>query len=218
MNTIDPGAVIDRAFRIYREHAAPLLIAAVLVFFVTAIASYVFDSGVSVFIALAITAIAQLFFQGVVAKLVEDVRDGTLDSSLGGLFSSVTPVIGPLIGVALLGGVAIFFGFLLLIVPGLFLLTIWAVVAPAVVLENRGLDAFSRSQQLVKGNGWQVFTVILIIWLLTFVVGFVAGIIGAVGGDVLRVLLSLVVTVAVAPLGALAAAVLFFQLRDGNAL
>lgn len=217
MNTIDPGAIVSRAFRIYQEHAAPLLAAAVIVFLIDAVAQYVFDSGFAVLIASVIGLIAHTFYQGVVVKLVDDVRDGTLDSSVGGLFSSVAPVVGSLLLVAILAGLAIGIGFVLLIVPGLFLMTIWAVVAPAVVIENRGLDAFGRSQELVKGNGWQVFAVIVIVFLLTFVVGIVGAAIGAAGGDVLRALVSFVVTVLVAPLAALAVSVLFFQLRDGNA-
>ena len=217
MNTIDPGAIVGRAFRIYQEHAAPLIAAAVIVFLIDAVAQYVFDSGFAVLIASLIGLIAHTFYQGVVVKLVDDVRDGTLDSSVGGLFSSVAPVVGPLLLVAILAGIAIGIGLFLLIVPGLFLMTLWAVVAPAVVIENRGLDAFGRSQELVKGNGWQVFAVIVIVFLLTVVVGIVGAAIGAAGGDVLRAVVSFVVTVAVAPLAALAVSVLFFQLRDGNA-
>ncbi len=176
MNTIDPGAIVSRAFRIYQEHAAPLLAAAVIVFLIDAVAQYVFDSGFAVLIASLIGLIAHTFYQGVVVKLVDDVRDGTLDSSVGGLFSSVAPVVGVAAArsrssPASRSGSALF----LLIVPGLFLMTIWAVVAPAVVIENRGLDAFGRSQELVKGNGWQVFAVIVIVFLLTVVVGIVGG-------------------------------------------
>ena len=38
----------------------------------------------------------------------------------------------------------------LLIVPGLILLTIWAVIAPVIVVERSGvIDAFRRSRELV---------------------------------------------------------------------
>ena len=56
---------------------------------------------------------------------------------------------------------------MLLIVPGLFLLTIWIAVIPAVVLENRGIgESFGRSRELVRGNGWNVFGVIILTFLL----------------------------------------------------
>ena len=80
-------------------------------------------------------------------------------------------MIAPLIGAGILAGIGIAIGLILLIVPGLFLLTIWAVIAPVIVIERTGVfGSFGRSQQLVKGNGWQVFGVILIIFLGTLIV------------------------------------------------
>ena len=47
--------------------------------------------------------------------------------------------------------------------PSVFLLTVWSVAAPVVVLERpRGLRALRRSRDLVRGNGWRVFAVIVV--------------------------------------------------------
>ena len=60
-------------------------------------------------------------------------------------------------------------GLVLLVVPGLFLITIWAVIAPVIVLERAGVfESFGRSRHLVKGNGWQVFGVLVILFLSPF--------------------------------------------------
>ena len=49
-----------------------------------------------------------------------------------------------------------------MIVPGLILITIWAVVAPSIVVEDKGVfEAFGRSRELVRGNGWKVFVAII---------------------------------------------------------
>ena len=62
-------------------------------------------------------------------------------------------------------------GFILIIVPGLILITIWSVAAPVVVLENPGVfAALRRSRELVRGNGWQVFGVILVLYIVVGVV------------------------------------------------
>jgi hypothetical protein len=152
-----------------------------------------------------------------VVRLVDDVRDGSLDSSVGDLFRGVAPVAVPLLAVSLIVGILVGIGFVLLLVPGLFLLTIWAVTAPVVVLEGKGpIDALGRSRELVRGNGWSVLGLMVLLFVLMFGVSFVAGVIGAVGGDLLRALLTFVVTVAIAPLSALAVSVLYFQLRDGR--
>lgn len=68
-------------------------------------------------------------------------------------------------------------GFLLLIIPGLFLLTIWFVAMPARVAEDISVfGAFSRSAALTSGRRWGVFAVlvvsVLIALLLQTVIGF----------------------------------------------
>ena len=73
------------------------------------------------------------------------LRDGRLDQSMGDLFSAAAPFILTLILNGILFGIAVAVGFFLLIVPGLILITIWAVVAPSIVVENRGaIEAFGR--------------------------------------------------------------------------
>ena len=119
------------------------------------------------FIGTILQLVASALFTGFVVKLVQDVRDGRRDSSVGELISAAMPSIGNLIVFSVLSGIAIGIGFFLLIVPGLFLLTIWFVGAPAIVAEGRGaLEAFGRSHELVKGNGWQVFGVIVSVFLI----------------------------------------------------
>ena len=119
-----------------------------------------------------------------------------------------------LIAVSILAGLGIAIGLLLLIIPGLILLTLWAVVAPVTVLERPGvLAVFGRSRELVRGNGWQVFGVIVLFILIFIAIGIVLGIIGAVLGDAGEVILNYVGSVITAPLVALASAVLYFELR-----
>lgn len=215
MTTIQPTEIVGRAFAIYKQQAGALIPAALVVFAVVALSELVFDEGLLVLIASAIGIVAHTFYTGMVVRVVDDVRDGVLDASVSSLFASVAPVALTLIVASLLVGIGVGIGFILLIVPGLFLMTIWAVVAPVVVLEQRGvIEALRRSQELVKGNGWGVFGVIVIVFLLTIGAGIVGGILSFAGGDVVRVLVTWAVTVLVAPLAALATSVLYFALRD----
>jgi hypothetical protein len=160
--------------------------------------------------------VATYWFQGMVVEAAEDILDGRRDHTVGSLLRSVTPVLLPLIVAGLLAGLGIGIGLLLLIVPGLFLLTIWAVVAPVVVLERKGaIDSFGRSRELVRGHGWQVFGVIVVLFLLQFIV---TAVIQAIANGVsdsfgAYVISDLIVRMIVAPLSALAAAVLYFELR-----
>jgi hypothetical protein len=117
----------------------------------------------------------------------------------------------------ILAGIAIGIGLLLLIVPGLFLLTIWAVLAPVIVIERKdAMSSFGRSRELVRGHGWQVFGVILVLFLLQFLVtGVIQALANSVADSVVGYSLAdLIVRLLVAPLSALAAAVLFFELKN----
>jgi len=74
-------------------------------------------------------------------KAAQDVRDGRADLSIGQTVSAASQVIWPVIGASILAVIAIAVGLVLLIVPGLFLITIWAVIVPAIVIERSGVFA-----------------------------------------------------------------------------
>jgi len=215
--SIDIGAVLSRIAEIYGQYIGPLVLSAVVVFLpVAIIAALLARSTGGALLSLILSVVATLWYTGVVVRLVQDVQDGHLDQSVGQLFSSVTPVLLPLLGLGIVAGICIGIGFLLLIVPGLILLTIWAVAAPVLVLERKGVFAsLGRSRELVKGNGWQVFGVIVAIFVIELVIGLVVGAIGAIGNSAaLRFVVQLVVNVLLAPVSALAASTIYFALRD----
>jgi hypothetical protein len=82
------------------------------------------------------------------------------------------------------------------------------------VLEHPGVfAAFGRSRELVRDNGWQVFGVIVIVYLVVVVVSVFAGVIAHPLGSVGRSLVQWVVNAAVAPVTAVSASVLYFALR-----
>lgn len=168
----------------------------------------------------AVGVVAATLYQGMVVGLVRDVQDGRRDSSVGELVSATWPVVLPLIGAGLLSGIAIGIGMFLLVIPGLILLTIWAVIAPVIVVEHKGvIAAFGRSRELVRGNGWQVFGVIFTVFVITAVVSFVIAIIGAAiaKGVGMRIVANLISSSITAPIGALAAATIYFGLLSAKA-
>jgi len=165
-----------------------------------------------------LSSVAGTLFTGMVVELVADVQDGRRDATPGQLLRAVGPVFGQLILVGLLYGVGIVIGFVLVIIPGLILLTIWAVAAPVVVLEHPGaVAALRRSRELVRGNGWQVFGVILVLDVLVLAIAFLIEGVAASAGTSPGIIAEVVVGVLSAPLSALAAAVLYFRLRGPSA-
>jgi len=160
-----------------------------------------------------ISLIAITLFTGMVVELVADIQDGRRDATPSQLLKAATPVLGSLILVGIVAGLGILIGFVLVIIPGLILLTIWSVAAPVVVLERPpGLGALSRSRELVKGSGWPVFGVIFV---LSVAVSIVSGLIefGAdSAGTAVGIVVRVIIGVLTAPLAALAASVLYFEL------
>src|SRR5207302_7500833 len=64
----------------------------------------------------------------------------------------------PIIGASILLSLGAAVGMLLLIVPGLILLTMWYVAIPACVVEELGpARSLGRSSELTRGNRWKIF-------------------------------------------------------------
>jgi hypothetical protein len=216
---LDVGAVINRVFQIYVDQASVLMPAAAVVFVISGIIGQLLiaASAALALLALIISLIATTLFTGMIVELVADVQDGRRDSSPGQLLRATSPVIGSLILVGVVAGIGIVIGFVVIIVPGLILLTIWAVAAPVVVLERpAGLGALGRSRELVRGNGWNVFAVILLLVIVVGVVSFVIDAIGASAGTSAGIVVRVIVGVLTAPISSLAAAVLYFELRGSS--
>lgn len=210
------GKTISEAFSIYRDQAGVLLPVAFWLFLGVAIITGLTEGEVSLFwIGLVVSLAVGTLYQGMVVELVQDVQDGRRDSSVGDLMRSVLPVLGTLLGAGILAGLGVGFGFVLLIVPGLYLATIWAVIAPVIVIERRGVsDAFGRSRQLVKDQGWPVLGTIVVAYLISIVAALAFSAIAdsLADGPLLRIVFSALASTITAPVAALVAAVLYFRL------
>jgi hypothetical protein len=213
---LDVGGTLREVFETYREQAGVLLPVAFWLFLIVAIVNGLVGDDLALFpVTIVVSTIVATLYEGMVVGLVRDVQDGRRDSSVRDLIDSAVPVLLPLIAVGILAGIGIGLGFLLLIVPGLILLTIWAVVAPVVVVERPGIiDAFRRSHDLVRGNGWQVFGVIIVAFLIAAVAGFILNAIAVsiAEGPIIRIVFSALASTLTAPITALVAAVLYFRL------
>lgn len=213
---LDVNGTLRQVFEIYRDQAGVLLPVAFWLFLVVAIVSGLVGNNLALFpLEILITTIVATLYQGVVVGLVRDVQDGRRDSSARELIDAAWPVVLPLIGAGILSGIAIAIGFFLLVVPGLILLTIWAVIAPVIVVERSGvIAAFGRSRELVRGNGWQVFGAIIVAFLIAAVAGIAltAVAVSIANGPIVRIVFSALASTLTAPITALVAAVLYYRL------
>ena len=211
---LDTARVFERVFAIYRLQAGVLLPAAVVVYLIPS-ALGLANGITGQALALAASVIAAVAYQGLVVQAVRDIQDGVRDLSLGGLFRSVSKVLAPLMWTAILVGVGVFLGFLAFIIPGIWLLTQWAVAAPVVVCEVRTApQAVTRSRELVHGHGWRVFSVLIVTFMIVLIVDLaLASAANAIsGGGISFAIAQLLAGMLTAPIFALATAVLYLEL------
>ncbi|MBV9006398.1 MAG: hypothetical protein JO181_17170 [Solirubrobacterales bacterium] len=210
---ISPGSVVSRIWDLYRDQFGVLFGTALVLYALQFVVYLLLPGATGIVIAVLFWALS-ILYQGMVVELVQDVEDGRRDHSVGDLLRSVSPVFWPLVAVSILFGIGVGIGFVLLIIPGLILMVIWSVVAPVTVLERPGVfAAFGRSRELVRGNGWNVFGVIVLVFLAVVVVSIAAGLAATSLGSVGRALVQWAVNAALAPVTALSASVLYFALR-----
>jgi hypothetical protein len=165
-----------------------------------------------------VSLIAAFWLQGALVKAVEDVRDGRSDMSLGETFESVRPHLSSIIVAGILAALGIVLGLILLIVPGLVLLTWWILIVPVIVLEGkRAGESFGRSRELVRGFGWNVFGVIILTLLLYLVFSIVLRLVLTPLADWLESFLAdIIVGTLAIPLLTVTWTLLYFRLREAK--
>jgi hypothetical protein len=155
------GDVINDTFSIYGQNAFALLGSAIVVWVIFGFCAGLLEAGGG-WIAITLAAIIRMaglaLYTGFVVRLVQDVRDGRRDQTVGDLFSSAGPAILSLIVFGVIYAIGVAIGLALLIIPGLILITFWSVGAPAIVVERADpFGALGRSWRLVRGDAWSVF-------------------------------------------------------------
>lgn len=222
MQSMNPTTgVIQESFDLYKKHFLHLFLVAFVIYagiaILTALATAV--GGFFAALVVSILSIIGLFLvQAALVEAVSDIRDGRVDMTLGETFSRGASRILPVAGAGILAGIAIAIGLILLIIPGLILLTWWAVIVPVIVLEGVGaLGSFSRSRDLVRGHDFQVFGVIILEFLILFLVGIVLGLVLTALPDGVQSFISNIVSGSLTgPFSALITTLLYFRLKEAK--
>jgi hypothetical protein len=181
------SGVLSQSWDLYKRFFVQLVMTAIPVFVVLGLLDAILssfgddDSAFALIVwslvALVVSIVGYFWLQGALVEAISDIRDGRADLSVGDVYARVRPRLPALIAAGIVAGIGIAIGFVLLIIPGLFLLTRWSLVSPAVVVEKRSAgEALSRSWELVKGNSWTMFGIIIVTVLLA---GIASGIISA---------------------------------------
>ena len=160
--------VLGEAFELYKRFFRHFVITAAVVYIVLDLVSALADRAgrnssigaglVWALISIVVSVVGAFWLQGALIEAVRDVRDGRVDVPVAELYERTRPRLPALIAAGIVAAIGIAIGFILLIIPGLFLLTRWALIPAVIVIEERRAgDSFDRSWQLTKGYGWSVF-------------------------------------------------------------
>ncbi len=213
------GEIFGEAWTLYKRHWRHFIPIALVIFVLLSIASILLAAAFGV-IGLAFAAVLSFvgvfWLQGAIVTAVADVRDGRADLSIGETLNRVGPRVGTLVGAGLLAGLGVAIGLVLLIIPGLVLLTWWSLIVPVIMLEGSGVfAAFGRSRELVRGHGWRVFGVIALSFLIIIGAGIVVSILLLFLPDTIGSFLqSLISNTLITPYIAAAWTLMYFRLRS----
>jgi hypothetical protein len=174
------GQVLGEAWTLYKRFLGRFFLTALLVFALLDLLSALIDrtagngwaEGVFWSVAAAVIAVVGYFWvQAALVETVNDVRDGRADRTIGETYSAVRPRLAAAAVAGVLAAIGIGIGLIFLIVPGLYLLTIWSMLIPVIVIERRSAgEAFTRSREIVRGNGWSMFGLVIVTFLSVAVI------------------------------------------------
>jgi hypothetical protein len=173
---LDANAVLKEAWRLYtRLFTRSVLMGGALLGLMHLFQALAGSSGsgfvIAVFgLVLSVAGIALL--QGGLVEIVRGLHtDGDDEASITEVLARASGKIWKLVCLSFVSALGIGLGFLLFIVPGVVLMTRWAVSVPVAMLEEGSArDALRRSREIVSGNGLSIFKVLFAIGALTALV------------------------------------------------
>lgn len=226
------GEIVDATFTVYRRRFGPMLAIVLMLVFIPFLVSLVggcsLDSGGTTTCTSPIGWLG--YYAGVVGSLVAGVAAvlvaagayADVPSNWRSAMSIGIRRIVAIIAATIVAGVLIAIGFVLLIVPGIFVLVSLAVVWEALIIEGIGpMESIKRSWRLVAGERWRVFGAgLLVIVLMVIFVGVVSAVIAlilsaglGVSGGMTGYLVQQVASLLSIPLTAALGTVIYLDLR-----
>jgi uncharacterized protein YybS (DUF2232 family) len=234
------GEILSEAFRIYKENAAKLMVIVAVVVvplsFVSALLGrllgepeahrvkilgqpatieYSRSLGVTLAAVIIAAAIGVIIWAILQAAMLRGAAQATIGDAVDVEASYRWGLrrFGSVLLLAILVGIVVVVGLILLVIPGIIFLVFLSVSEPALIVENRrGTEAMSRSWNLVRGHFWHALVVILLAAIITWVV---QGILTAIGGDnwFVRWVFSAIAQIITAPFTVLVTVLLYLDLR-----
>jgi hypothetical protein len=175
------SGVLSEAWALYKRHASHFLLISFAIYLVIAIVTALLSLALGSFGAI-IGGLLSLFgtflLQAALVKAVQDARDGRIDLDLRATINAALPFVGAVAIAGILASIAIGIGFVLIIIPGLILLTFLSLIVPEIVIGGASWsESFGRSWRTVRGYAWHVFGTYVLVFVIMIVAEFIVGLI-----------------------------------------
>jgi hypothetical protein len=175
------SGVLSEAWTLYKRHAAHFLLISFVIYLVIAVITALLSLALGSFGAILgglLSLFGAFLLQAALVKAVQDARDGRHDLDLGATVSAALPFVGTVAIASIFASIAIGIGFVLIIVPGLILLTFLSLIVPEIVIGGASaFESFGRSWRTVRGYAWHVFGTYVLVFVIMIVAEFVVGLI-----------------------------------------
>ncbi|HEX4257384.1 MAG TPA: collagen-like protein [Streptosporangiaceae bacterium] len=204
----------------YRRFAAHFLLIAFVFYLISAIIGALLSlAGIGGGLAAGVVNLFFLFLlQTALVKAVQDVRDGRVDLNFSETVRAALPFLLPVAGASILASIGIAIGFVLIIVPGLILLTFWSLIVPSIVLGGTpAMASFGQSWRTVRGYAWHVFGTYVLVFLIYIAFEVVLSLIFAVlPGAGRGFIASIVSGTLIAPFIAIVVSLIYYRLTAAH--
>jgi hypothetical protein len=226
IRALSASEILDTSFRILRDHFALLVGVTASVYVPVSLAGaaataivrrgpsgrslLVLGAGGLAILTL-ITIAVTIVFAGITSAIAEIYCGRTI--TWRGVLARGQRDFGRLVGTTLLYGLLVLLGFLLLVVPGVYLMLSWALLWPVMLIERTfGSAALRRSRALMQGHRLRAVLLALLVWVVSGVLSTALALpLAAV--PILQSLVSGVVNAVTATYGAAVFVLLYFDIR-----
>jgi hypothetical protein len=165
------GAIIDKTLAVLERVALPALIFVVALTVANGAVDYfTWDAApMSQLAATPLRIVIGVFFA---YQLLKAMIDRTGLNSRGD-----AEVFLPYFGLAILSGLAVVVGLVLLVLPAVFLIARWSLAQTLVVARGEGvMKAFGESWERTSGNDFPIVMAVLLFWLVPMAISIAAGV------------------------------------------
>jgi hypothetical protein len=227
------GEILSTAFQLYRRHWRTLLAIAAVVVVPLTLLQYLLGDWVRTRgevtslqeVSTATWAVGAAGLAGLAGLLMYLVLTGAITRAVAAEVAGEDPSVeqsyrfgfhrlGSVLLVSVLVGLATIAGFILLVIPGIYIGVRLAVSVEALVVEGRrGTQAMGRSWELVGGHWWHAFGALVVAGLLTGVVNAVITSPFSNTSWFVQAVAAAVATVITLPYGVLVGVLLYLDLR-----